>query len=338
MVRFECKLNDISIPEIFSLYEEVVPNKNKEIKNYYKNIEYNWNLMLESKGKIGFVLSCKNPVSNRKCSLSFWRSTMNGWVGQQLISNGFTEGVYSLLLRVQEMAIDNNIYSIQNWFRPDNKYTSKLFQLSTNQLGSDKSFCNESIYINLYPSNVFQDKDISIIQCTNNNHNNIYDFISDVCGEVYAKIEELHKDDIELENLHEIYQQYNLARKRFLFLAYQKNFSYPVGAAIVYRGPFGVNVRLIENQCKVFIKNHLDIELQRSIFSSLLYHCKEKYTDFPVKYIPISINRNSAILEFFDQSMVKNITTYFNIGWIDKGFTDWYSFVDNYNYFKNKKI
>jgi hypothetical protein len=56
-----------------------------------------------------------------------------------------------------------------------------------------------------------------------------------------------------LNAVDELYRGVGLRRTRHVWLAYRANKEEPVGAAIAYRGPLGVNFSYLENRCDLLL-------------------------------------------------------------------------------------
>ncbi len=74
---------------------------------------------------------------------------------------------------------------------------------------------------------------------------------------------------------------------RHVWLAYLANKEEPIGAAIVYRGPLGVNFSYLENRCDLLLHPTLPESEVSQAASALLTACSKAYEDFELEEIPV---------------------------------------------------
>ncbi len=171
---------------------------------------------------------------------------------------------------------------------------------------------------------------VSVLRCTNKNPSNIFDFSAKIRGRVYAVAEELDHPDVELLEVDDLYRRVGLSRRRFIWMAYGSG-PQPVGAAIAYRGPLGLNFSLVENRCDLLVDGSLDSEMLENVCLALLQHVKSAYTDFAPPCFPISTDEHCA--KILTLHGAKPVHTYRQSIWLRDGFADWYRHVEK---FKNK--
>jgi hypothetical protein len=111
-------------------------------------------------------------------------------------------------------------------------------------------------------------------------------FATLVRGRVYVTAEEL-EDDAELQAIDELYRAVGLRRTRKVWLAYRHGQSEPIGSAIAYRGPLGINFSFIENRCDLLIHPLAPEAEVPALVATLLNASAEAYTDFEVREIPV---------------------------------------------------
>jgi len=105
-------------------------------------------------------------------------------------------------------------------------------------------------------------------------------------GSIYIMAEELGHD-VEFTAVDELYRDVGLRRTRHVWLAYRVNKDEPIGAAIAYRGPLGVNFSYLENRCDLLLHPTLPEAEVSEAASALLTACAEAYDDFELEEIPV---------------------------------------------------
>jgi hypothetical protein len=93
--------------------------------------------------------------------------------------------------------------------------------------------------------------------------------------------------DVELKTVNEIYHTVGLRRTRSVWLAYKGSRREPVGAAIAYRGPLGLNFSYLENRCDLLLHPTLPASEVPDTISSLLSASSDAYHDFELDDIPL---------------------------------------------------
>jgi len=105
-------------------------------------------------------------------------------------------------------------------------------------------------------------------------------------GSIYIAAEELERD-VEFNAVDELYVRVGLRRTRHVWLAYRANKEEPIGAAIAYRGPLGVNFSYLENRCDLLLHPTLPEGEVSAAAAALLTASAEAYKDFELEEIPV---------------------------------------------------
>src|SRR5437016_11298954 len=92
---------------------------------------------------------------------------------------------------------------------------------------------------------------------------------------------------IEDQCVMEVYRGVALRRTRQVWLAYRDSNDEPVGTAIAYRGPLGVNFSFIENRCDVLLHPTVPEAEVTGVVASLLNAAQAAYVDFELNEIPV---------------------------------------------------
>jgi hypothetical protein len=330
MKNIACSINEISIAELFELYEQanfLYPEKKKRIYPYLSLIRQNWEAALKADEDILWIITYQTPDAKHRASVTVWRTTQNGVFAQHLTSTGAGAGVGKIMLLAQAKVISKNYISAQNWFHPGNKFANKVFKTAIEHIGETSASLNLFHYLAVTPSlSKISSNAVKIVRCSNKQPYNIHELAIKTRGKVYAEGEELGNEDIELESVDEIYRKAGLSRKRFIWAAFIPSCSEPVGAAIAYRGPFGLNFSLLENRCDLLVDQSLNTSQRESLINALLWNAKEAYQDFPLNFMPVTADNNCAGILISSGST--HMRDYYQGIWLKDGFTAWYKHIE----------
>src|SRR5256886_9485504 len=105
-------------------------------------------------------------------------------------------------------------------------------------------------------------------------------------GSIYVAAEQLTTDP-ELTAVDQLYREVGLRRTRRVWLAYREYKDEPIGAAIAYRGPLGLNFSYIENRCDLLLHPTLPEADAVDVVASLLRASASAYEDFELDAIPV---------------------------------------------------
>jgi len=105
-------------------------------------------------------------------------------------------------------------------------------------------------------------------------------------GSVYIAGEDL-LGDVELRTVNDIYRSVGLRRTRSVWLAFKGTRSEPVGAAIAFRGPLGINFSFLENRCDLLLHPTLPVSEVPDTVACLLSASAAAYRDFELNEIPL---------------------------------------------------
>ena len=116
-------------------------------------------------------------------------------------------------------------------------------------------------------------------------------------GSIYVIAEELEKD-VDFAAVDELYRAVGLRRTRHVWLAYQPHKEEPVGAAIAYRGPLGINFSYLENRCDLLLHPTLPEAEVFQAASALLNAAAGAYDDFELDEIPVIVEEMATHVLF----------------------------------------
>lgn len=288
------QVNALGVNELFALYERtgfLYPDKAVRLLPYLERVRENWRRMLRGGESLLYVLTAGDEERGR-ASLAVWRTAHHGWLSQHLVSENNPWASRAVMLAAAAASILKGVdESAQNWFRPENRFPARVFGSMVQNIGESVSSVQRHAYFVLprrlsLPS----EGEIRIVAYNSSHKEALAAIASAARGSVYVAAEELGSD-VELKAVGELYRIVGLRRTRQVWLAYRGLKEEPLGAAIAYRGPLGVNFSYLENRCDLLLHPTLpDSEVPGAV-ASLLQAASVAYRDFELDDIPVIADR-----------------------------------------------
>src|ERR1700676_669377 len=246
------QVNALSVGEIFALYEHtgfLYPEKAARLFPHLGQVRENWRRMLHADESLLYVLTAGDKRRGR-ASFAVWRTTHQGWMSQHLVSESNPYASRAVMLAGSAASILKGVdQSHQNWFRPENRFPTRVFGSMVQTIGDTHSSVQRHAYFSL-PRRMSLPSAGGVRAVPYNfSHRQALSAIATAArGSIYVAAEEL-VGDVEFKAVDELYRRVGLRRTRHIWLAYRGNREEPVGAAIVYRGRLGLNFSYLDNRC-----------------------------------------------------------------------------------------
>src|ERR1700716_3112014 len=287
---FGVEVNALSVEEIFALYEHtgfLYPDKAARLFPHLPQVRENWRRMLGAGESLLYVLTAGDKKRGR-ASLAVWRSTQNGWMSQHLVSENNPYASRAVMLAAAAARIRNGCdLSAQNWFRPENRFPARVFGSMVQTIGESLSSVQRHAYFALPRTlSLPTDKRIRVVPYNSSHQEALLEIAAAARGSIYITAEELEQD-VEFTAVDELYRGVGLRRTRHVWLAYRANKEEPIGAAIAYRGPLGINFSYLETRCDLLLHPTLPESEVSEVASSLLSASSAAYKDFELDEIPV---------------------------------------------------
>jgi hypothetical protein len=283
------KVNELEVDELFALYERtgfLYPAKAERLLPYEGLVRENWRRLLRAGDSLLYVLTAGDRESGR-ASISVWRSTHHGWTSQHLVSENPLASRAVILAGSAASILKGVDESHQNWFRPENKFPSRIFGSMVQSIGASLASVQRHKYFALPRKLTLPtDKRFRIVPYDPSHGEGLCAIASLVRGSIFVTAEELSRD-VELNAVNEMYRSVGLRRTRRVWLAYRNLRNEPIGAVIAYRGPLGVNLSFIENRCDLLLHPTVPESDTEHLVSSLLHASAQAYEDFELDDIPV---------------------------------------------------
>jgi hypothetical protein len=284
------QVNAIAVGELFDLYEKtgfLYPDKAARLTPHIEQVRENWRRMLRGGESLLYVLTAGDEERGR-ASLAVWRTTHNGWMSQHLVSEGNPYASRAVMLDGSAASILKGVdLSHQNWFRPENRFPTRVFGTMVQTIGESLSSVQRHAYFSLPRKLSLPSANAVRIAAYNPSHKGALSMIASAArGNIYVTAEEL-MGDVQFEAVDELYRRVGLRRTRHIWLAYKGYKDEPVGAAIAYRGPLGLNFSYLENRCDLLLHPSLPAPDALGVTASLLKASSVAYRDFELDEIPV---------------------------------------------------
>src|SRR5256884_1308401 len=205
--------------------------------------------MLRGSDSLLYVLTAGDKKRGR-ASIAVWRTTHHGWTSQHLVSENSPVASRAVMLAGTAASILRGVDdSLQNWFRPENRFPSRVFGSMVQTIGPSLSSVQRHMYFALPRTSSLPSGERVRIVPYDPSHEEALALIASVArGSIYVAAEQLTTDP-ELSEVDQLYREVGLRRSRRVWLAYRGDKEEPVGGGIADRGPFGVEFGYIENSC-----------------------------------------------------------------------------------------
>ncbi len=329
--HYGVKVNALNVDELFDLYRRtgfLYPAKAARLLPYMDVVRENWRRLLQAGDSLLYVLTAGGDQKG-SASIAVWRTTGRGWISQHLVSEGNPLASRAVMLAGSAGAILRGLdESHQNWFRPENRFPSRVFGSMVHTIGESFASVRRHMYFGLPRNRSFESaKSVQVVPYDGTHHSALCGLASLVRGNIYVTAEEL-KHDVGLNYVNDLYSGVGLRRTRHVWLAYQDFKEEPVGAAMAYRGPLGVNFSYIENRCDLLLHPTVPEGDVPSVVASLLNAAAAAYADFELDEISVIADEIAApALLGLGAEFLRN---YCQGIWLQHGQREFYSHVDRF--------
>lgn len=295
-----CKVNSQSwepLKEKFIQHKLLHGERLRFLNPLFQRIGKSWNRAMESKNKLLREVSCQDEEKGEWASMSTWKTTNDGIYGQAIVSSSNNPLGLLKVMREQLSHLEGNHFQL--WYEPTVKLNYNLFgpkmvkKLNEEIVGEKVCGFHSIHYLQVNPLDFSSPSaGIRVIPLHSLLKDEFLRFVTKQRGEVYVKTEELDIEDISLSKLDKLYQNEGMRRTRIVLLAYSIYSSKILGAAIIYRGPIGLNLSLLENKVDLMIAPEVSERThQEEVMTSLLHAAGQYYIDFPSPTISVTTEK-----------------------------------------------
>lgn len=303
---FRIQVNALGIDDLFALYERagfLYPAKAARLTPHLAVVRDNWRRLLQAGGSLLYVLTAGNDADGY-ASVAVWRTTNDSWVWQHLVCEGNPLRSRAVMLGGLVRCVREEIgESQQNWFRPENRFPARVFGTMPESLGDSLSAVQRHLYFAvprldgrlhaIAACAPHRSSGVHIVPYDASRHEALCALAALARGSVYITAEAL-ADDVDLHTVDCLYRRAGLRRTRQVWLAYRAGVDQPVGAALAYRGPLGLNFSFLENRCDLLLDPALSPEDAAAVSESLMAATLPAYADFELDDIPVVADEAAA--------------------------------------------
>src|ERR1700722_14935494 len=218
------QVNAISVSDLFNLYERtgfLFPDKAARLTPHIEQVRENWRRMLRGGDSLLYVLTAGDEERGR-ASLAVWRTTHQGWMSQPLVSESNPYASRAVMLAGSAASILKGVdESHQNWFRPENRFPTRVFGSMVQTIGDEHSSVQRHAYFSLSRRMSLPSGERVRIVPYDPSHEEALALIASVArGSIYVAAEQLTTDP-ELTEVDQLYREVGLRRSRRVWLAYR---------------------------------------------------------------------------------------------------------------------
>ena len=331
---FGCTVNAISVEDLFAKYESsgfLYPAKRERLMPYMAIIMENWRRSMSGRSNniLHDVVVHEDPYSGTWASVAIWATTNGSSHSQHLVSVGSPQGSQAVLLCGQSEMADRDDSSTQNWFRPENRFPAKIFGSCIHSLGDERAVVHEHAYLRVDRTRLpGAPTEIAVDELCNADAPLIDRLAQRLCGRVQARADEWDTGDVRLESLDVRYRAVGLRRFRRVFLARVPGQQDPIGFAVAYRGPLGLNFSFLENRCELWVDPDSSPALHERAIAAIMHAAAGVYHDFELPDLLVTASlRDEQVLIAHGARLIQH---YNRSIWLRDGYEAWYNHVDGF--------
>jgi hypothetical protein len=291
------QVNALSVDELFALYDRtgfLYPAKAARLTPYMSVVQENWRRLLQAGDSLLHILTAGDRQQGQ-ASVVIWRTTLDSWVWQHLVCEGNPLRSRAVMLSGMDRCSRlDAAESQQNWFRPENRFPSRVFGSMEQVAGESFSSVRCHMYFAVpRRARVQSARTVLVAPYDSSQHEVLCEVAARARGQVYVTAEELDRD-VGLQSVDCLYRRVGLRRSRQVWLAYRAGSDEALGAAIAYRGPLGLNFSFVENRCDLLLDPRLSTADAAAASSALIDASMAAYADFELDDIPVVADRSAA--------------------------------------------
>jgi hypothetical protein len=323
--------NQLNTEQLFKLYDLlhfIYPAKMERLAPVLDTIKRNWDKALKLNFPLFMVSSIRQNADNILSTVTVWQHLNSGVIGQHLASNS-PVGSRIIFLNVLEKIIQNQhsgfFDSFHIYYRPQNKYSSRVFEAISLKAGKKLS---ELVAYNYYevPFLKYCDNNSMEVIEINGSDADFISFVMQQRSELFIKGQELNDDDINLKELDKKFNRQGLKRTRKIFVAKSVRDQKIYGAIIINQSSLGFNFSFFENSSELILCKYANPDFLLLSAQALLLKASQLNSISPLQWLPVLIDPlHAEIIENLNGTFLRN----YNLFIILKGgYEIWYDHID----------
>ncbi|MEO6455117.1 MAG: hypothetical protein ABIN97_13640 [Ginsengibacter sp.] len=318
--------------QLFKLYNSlhfIYPAKMERLNPVFSIVKKNWEKAMKLNFPLFWILTIMQNPNNIFSTGTTWRYLNTGMIGQHLASN-HPVGSRIIFLAMLDKIIENqhkySINSYQIYYRPQNKYSSRMFEPLSIKAGKELSEIISYNYFEVpFLKYDFSD-DIEVSEINNGNDRDFINFLITQKGELFVQAQELNTDDINLKDLDKKFNSFGLKRARRVFIARSSRDDQISGVIIVNQSSLGFNFSFFENSSELILCKQLSPQLLLQSARGLLYKASQLSLSSPLQWLPVLTDpAHTEIIKKLNGELTRNYNLFIML---KGGYETWYDHVD----------
>ncbi len=318
--------------QLFELYNSlhfIYAAKMEKLEPVFDIVKQNWQKAVKLCFPLFSTLTVRKNSKNITATTTQWQYLNRGMIGQHLASNNPVGSRIVFLASLNQLIkgqYKGNCDSYQIYYRPQNKYSSRMFGGVSIKMGKELS---ETIPCNYFEVPFLQyarTKDIQVVEINNGNDADVINFLAMEKGRLYIKAQELDSDDINLNALNERFIQAGLKRTRKIFAARLCSDNSICGLIIINQSSLGLNFSFFENSSELILSKQVCPGFLLQAAQALLYKASQLHVSSPLKFLPVlSDPLHTSIIEKLQGKLTRNYNLFMMLR---GGYEGWYAYID----------
>jgi len=325
--------NVMNTEQLFELYNSlhfIYPAKMEKLSPVFELVKKNWEKALKLNFPLFWVSTIANNPNNILSTGATWQYSNTGMIGQHLASNHpvgsrlIFLGMLDKIIKAQHKGF---IESYQVYYRPQNKYSARVFEGITAKAGKDFSEIIPYHYFEVPFIKNDCREGIEIVEITNGHHPDFIDFLLREKGEIFIEAQELNSGDINLNKLNNRFKRSGLKRTRRIFAAISCHDHKIYGVTVINESSLGLNFSFFENSCELILRKNTSAEFLLKVAYRLLYRASKLKSGSSSLHSLLVLTDpvHSELIEKLHGKLTRN----YNLFMILKGgYEMWYDHVD----------
>ena len=324
--------NAHSVGQLFEIYNSlhfIYAAKMEKLAPVFDTVKQNWAKAVKQSFPLFSTISVRENYKNIVATTTQWQYLNNGLIGQHLASNNPVGSRIVFLASLDRMIKEQHkgcVESYQIYYRPQNKYSSRMFGGVSVTMGKELSEIIPYNYFEVPFLQYTQTKDVEVVEINNSNDTGFINFIETEKGQLFIKAQELDSCDINLTALNERFKKCGLKRTRKIFAAKRSSDSSICGVIIINQSSLGLNFSFFENSSDLILGKGLCPILLLQAAQALLYKASQLNLQSPLTFLPVLTDPlHTSIIESLQGKLTRNYNLFMMLR---GGYKGWYNYID----------
>lgn len=334
-INLENDLLEQSVQDSKKLFETyrslkfIYPAKMEKLNPVLDIVEHNWEKAVKLNFPLFWVIKTRQNIHNVISTGTQWQYLNHGVIGQHLASNnpvGSRIAFLAMLNKIINEKDSGQVNSYQIYYRPQNKYSSRVFEPLAERAGKELSEVIPYNYFEIPLLNYDRIGNIEVSEITEGNNEEFITFVTIQKGQLFVQVQELASKDINLEKLNSKFNRHGLKRRRRIFSAKSRHDGKILGVVIVNEASLGLNFSFFENHSELILSKETEPGILLPVARRLLFMASQVNIASPLRWLPaVTDPAHSPIIENLGGRFTRNYNLFMML---KGGYEIWYDHVD----------